>query len=740
MKGYFKKSLALITIIAMIIAYVPINISEAVDYNTIQFNQGVRSIDEVNNASNMNVNIDDDNYLIIDGTNLTSNAENKRMTTTGNNITFSANVEEGKQLRVDCAGRQLVLRNHDVQNLVLDYSEAGYYQIDVIKEDLEDDHSENPGPAGGPDEIAFDISFQDTHMIASINNVIIMDDFDGVLKNEFKGSIKEAGFAQEIEYNVFRFQNVFGDAPVREFVINGVTYKDGVEGFEESEDGSVFITVPGAEKYVITGEADSEFVVPRTIIWVNPDYVARDEEDARWVSDFTIEHGYAKVIEIYNKDGELLDPDEYIGEHADQYGLDNGFGWVMVYPGYRVIFEFTPEYGYQLTDIKINETPIEDAIEATNQYEVILPEDSGNLHFAATFTKTADIVKANTNKVSEGTVNLAGGLDAGTAQLNVSDANISAEKKAAFEAAAGDYTIENYLDIGLYQVFYKGKADSNDVWSNKIEVLQDDATISIKLADGMTADDIVLVHNIHNGEQFEVIQIESYDKETNTITFKTKSFSNYAIATKNSNSKVVAKENTEVNKKAAEEVSKLVDEIVDGKTVKGIDEELAAKIKAAVEAGKEVKVEVSTKQVEAKDIKDDVIKVEALLKDGNKVVMYYDIDVLVQIDGETVGTVTELGDKIKLSVPVPTNLPEVADGYVREFTVVRVHNGVAEKLDTTVVGDVITFLSADFSTYALTYEDVKVTVNPKTGDNIILISVIFTLSTIAFIATKKLKE
>ena len=40
------------------------------------------------------------------------------------------------------------------------------------------------------------------------------------------------------------------------------------------------------------------------------------------------------------------------------------------------------------------------------------------------------------------------------------------------------------------------------------------------------------MHNIHDGEDFEIIPVDSYDPATNTITFKTKSFSNYAIATK----------------------------------------------------------------------------------------------------------------------------------------------------------------------------------------------------------------
>ena len=42
----------------------------------------------------------------------------------------------------------------------------------------------------------------------------------------------------------------------------------------------------------------------------------------------------------------------------------------------------------------------------------------------------------------------------------------------------------------------------------------------------------MFVHNIDNGDEFEIIKIESYDSETNSISFYTDSFSNYAIATK----------------------------------------------------------------------------------------------------------------------------------------------------------------------------------------------------------------
>ena len=155
-----------------------------------------------------------------------------------------------------------------------------------------------------------------------------------------------------------------------------------------------------------------------------------------------------------------------------------------------------------------------------------------NVHFSAEFKETKDIVKASSEKVSSGSIELGNTLSGGSAQLTVSDVELTSDKIAGFENAAGDYTISNYLDIDLYNVYYKGKNDSEDVWLDKISELEKEATISIKLEDGVNADDIVIVHNIHDGEEYEVIEIDSYDPETNTITFKTKSFSSYAIATK----------------------------------------------------------------------------------------------------------------------------------------------------------------------------------------------------------------
>ena len=411
---------------------------------------------------------------------------------------------------------------------------------------IREKQDDNQNEAGGEENIDFDIEFTNTHCNVWINNIPVMSDEHGVLQNQFVGTIESAGTTNPEETNVIRCIAVFGDAPVNEYIINGVTYKEGMEGVHASEEG-LYIVVPGAEKYTIRGTGDENAAVPRTIIWANVD-ANRNAEN--FAEDMVLKHGKAKIIAIYDENGNKVQGEIDVDE--------NGMGWAQVEPNSKVVFELVPEYGYQLTGVKANGFALEP--QATiNQYIFTMPDT--NIHFAADFKKIDDIVKTESNKVTSGSVILANNsLIGGSAQLTVKDIELSPEKISNFEKAAGDYSIKTYLDIDLYQIFYKGKDDEEDVWSNKIAELDKEVTVSIKLADGVDGNNIVLVHNVHDGDEFEIIEIESYDEATNTITFKTKSFSNYAIATKTEVAKqqetdtkanVTNSENTEKSEKAS---------------------------------------------------------------------------------------------------------------------------------------------------------------------------------------------
>ena len=79
-------------------------------------------------------------------------------------------------------------------------------------------------------------------------------------------------------------------------------------------------------------------------------------------------------------------------------------------------------------------------------------------------------------------------------------------------------------------------------------------------------------------------------------------------------------------------------------------------------------------------------------------------------------TGAELSKKVKISVELPENLI-APKGKTRTYYVIRVHDGVAEILPTTLNGKTITFETDRFSTYSIWYteQDVKGTAG-GTGD------------------------
>lgn len=244
--------------------------------------------------------------------------------------------------------------------------------------------------------------------------------------------------------------------------------------------------------------------------------------------EILLKNGAAKIIKVYDNETDMNDITDEI-EHADEGCVGpEGRGYVSLAEGNVVIFEFVAEYGYQLTSVSANGLKLE-AQETTNQYKYIMP--ATDIHFQATFTKTEDVVKSSTSKVTSGTVKIGENeISSGTTVLSVKDATLTDEQKSTFKSKAGDYTVNNVLDIKLDQVFYKGNTDSSDVWTNSLEDLRTPATITLKLDEGVDGDTVVLVHEKNDGT-YEIIPT-TYDPETNTITFKTSSFSNYAIASK----------------------------------------------------------------------------------------------------------------------------------------------------------------------------------------------------------------
>ena len=291
--------------------------------------------------------------------------------------------------------------------------------------------------------------------------------------------------------------------------------------FSPLADDRYSVSVAETSNYVI-GITFEDTAAEYTVIWGNPDCTTLEDEDARIVN------GYARVIGVYNSNGDPIPENVWSVDPTSDKGLKNGYGHIKLHVGDQAIFEFSPIYGYQLTSVKINGVDLTPQ-ENTNQF--IFTMKAGHAHFAATFTRTDDIVKTNSESVSGGSISLGSALDSGTAQLIVSDADVDESKKNEFNNAAGNLKISQILSVDFFNVFFKGKADSDDVWANQMHELDEEAEITLEFSPDTDVAHVALVHNINDGDDFEIIRPIRYDVNAHTATFRVKNFSNFAIAT-----------------------------------------------------------------------------------------------------------------------------------------------------------------------------------------------------------------
>ena len=276
-----------------------------------------------------------------------------------------------------------------------------------------------------------------------------------------------------------------------------------------------FKVAPSTTYNIVVKKSEDNSNVPRTIIW------ASDKADNSSLKENELlKNGTVEILSIKDPDGNPIDM-KCVNQDTEKNN-----GMAVVIPGSKVTFRLKPDYGYQLTSIKINDENLV-AGEEQSTFEYIMPDT--NIHFSGIFEKVEDKVKVESDKVKDGTIELGGKeVDSGSVVLSVSDADLSKEQVSNFEEKADGYKISSYLNISLDQVLYKGTAD--DVWSNQLKELNNEATVSLNLEEGMEGNEAVVVHEKDDGT-YEMIPTV-YDASSNTVTFKTSSFSNYAVASK----------------------------------------------------------------------------------------------------------------------------------------------------------------------------------------------------------------
>lgn len=367
-----------------------------------------------------------------------------------------------------------------------------------------------------PDNISIKATYDGSGMEVYLNTAKIGDELN---KIEETGK----GYASGEINNLISIQLAFGDGNIGSVTVNG----EKINIPEGTKDRLEFSVAPASEYVIVVTKAknSSSSDVPRTIIWDS------DKNNNSSLKDNEIlKNGSIEILDIKDKSGNS------IGLNEVKQDTTKNNGWASILPGYKVILKLKPDYGYQLTSIKINDETLT-AKEEESTFEYTMPDT--NVHLSGIFEKVDNKVTADTEKVKEGKIEIGESeIDSGSVVLSVSDAALTEEQTAKFKEKTEGYEISTFLGIRLDKVVYKGT--ENDVWSKKLNDLKNKATITLKLEEKINGNEIKIIHEKSDGT-FEIIPAD-YNASENTITFKTSSFSNYAIASKTENN-IESKEN-----------------------------------------------------------------------------------------------------------------------------------------------------------------------------------------------------
>lgn len=207
-----------------------------------------------------------------------------------------------------------------------------------------------------------------------------------------------------------------------------------------------------------------------------------------------------------------------------------GVGSATFPVGTELTVKIIPDAGYQLVSFGVNEGGFEPQEEiGVYTFEI----GGGNFHLQAHVEDVENAVNAkNSNSVEGGSIEFGGvenSMNIGTARLDIEDNdNLTGNQINGFEDAAEDYEIQGVYDVSLFNTVFKGSVNAS--WDTQVDELNNSATITLEMSDNLNGKDIIIIHETHDGD-YEVIDVE-YDANSNSISFETDSFSNYAVATK----------------------------------------------------------------------------------------------------------------------------------------------------------------------------------------------------------------
>ena len=700
-------------------------------------------------------------YSLNDGAtwvDVTNNISNQDISVTGDNLKLRIVPNENKE--VDFAGIWLSLDGVNAQNvneLGLDSNEGYNIPSNTSSVSLNDvefrDIQVNPGQGNNPvqgsntsskitlrvsgseleynqpwsndaSDFVFGINGSQMRRLAKneVNYIYENNEIIGLeSKDEFDYEYNHEG-DEPVTFNI---RTQWNDV-ITSLRINGVSYntpqtkEDLIDSFEGRGIEFEITNVPYSEEYEIEVEGrkqnENEIILGNFGWTYDPNTNEYSEDDKipygtlEFVKAVYNNHTYNTVDSVNAKGG--------VFEWKDASKTGDPFGEAMFPVGTELTVRLIPDKGYQLTELTLNGFPFTPGDEP-GLYTFTI--GGGNWHLGANFTEVDNEVDIEANNIRNGNINLSLENDDsfinGTAKLEVKDVeNLPQNRKDEFinKAQTDGYEIDSYIDMSLYNTIYKGgKTDANgkiEAWDTKVDNIENDASITLQLNDDMSDKKIVLVHETHEGDTitgYEIIDTY-YNEINNTITFRTDSFSDYAIAVRDSVKKDYTVEDSKGNSISFKEETghTYTLDIIDWLT---FNDEILESL-----------------GISREEFDEGINQIKNLTKDNGELLGFYQITVTDENDNEVHNGPLQI--KIKMT-------DEMKKYNTFKLMYIDTDNGFTteESITLTQDGDYLVGELPHLSSYAL--NGTYLSSNPQTGDNIMFYISMFGLSIIGLVGS-----
>ena len=474
-------------------------------------------------------------------------------------------------------------------------------------------------------------------------------------------------------------------------------------------------TAGTSEDTAITVNGTQHIQIDRKCLTVTWAYDDTYGEDGR------IEHGTAEIIKINGQDVSQMTFSNFANNSGDKSG-----GHLAVKRDDVVTIKLIPDYGYQLSGASINGVTLAPQTEVST-FTFKMPDT--NVHFKGIFTQTSDEINTSATKVSSASFeNGANAAPSGNLRLTVIDSNEDTTNALAQVANA---VSAEAVNLTLDQIVSKGNGNS---WETPVTQFSQPVKMKLKVADYDTAAGYEVVRE-HNGN---LTKLTTSVSEDGTLTFETNQFSTYFIvktAKKADNGNAKTENSSNTSSTTASSAAGFTDNAITAQSVSGegvpainiasATDQLLNLAKLSEDENKAVKAGNKTQFVLSASgttpTKEEIALIQSVL--GNNVIgQCLNLNLTFKISGREDRQITDLSAPMYIAITIPQNLVNHDSSIERIYRIVRIHDGVATLIDGTydAATNQFTFATDGFSTYALVYEDVNITLtgrSPKTGDS-----------------------